>query len=292
MSHKTALVLSWGGCAMAFSTWILFSLLDEYDLRIDDIDMMFVWSAGCSLWMFFLCDRVEERKRDGMEHFVNKNLINPLRFWNIVNLDYFVDDICGKRYGMTTSELQKRSESVPLYIGVTDAHSGEAKVFGAHEWYTSEIIKASMSLPVVCAREVPINWRRYFDGIFSQSPEFLTMQAFARGADNVIVITPSLYSKKNAWYVNAWTYTRSKQFRENQRLYEQKKQELHELYGMPNEWIKESYSWHVLYLWPEQQHTAHGMIDMNLVAVKTSILSGKVHGLWSRYINHFLWRVI
>gem|GEM_PF-5421930 len=47
-----------------------------------------------------------------------------------------------------------------------------------------------MAIGIAYGRKVSIHGEKYIDGLYSQSVEFLTEQAFKKGAKKCIVITP------------------------------------------------------------------------------------------------------
>lgn len=292
MSHKTALVLSGWWCAISFSTGILFSLLDHYHLEDEHIDMVFAWSAWCSLSVFFLCDLIDDRKKRWIDIFDSKELVNPWRLWKIFDIDYLVYEVYKHQFGITSESLQHAADEIPFYMGMTQASSWKATLYEAHDRDTLELVRASMALPVVYGREVPILGKRYFDGVFSQSPEFLIHEAFSHWADDVIVIDPWIYKPKSNYIQQIWTYSRSSEFRNQFYQDEEMRRALHEMYGLPNDGIHTCYDDHILFIAPTKEEFLHTPIDITSVTVKTSILQWKVHWFENDLIRYFLWRVV
>jgi predicted acylesterase/phospholipase RssA len=111
---------------------------------------------------------VSGQPREGVEMYVkdlsNKNFINPLRPWCMVNIDFLVDVVLKKLHPLRIEEFR---EARPLLrIVATDATTGGAVEFTNRDDHVDiyEVLRATAALPALYNKQVRIGERTYVDG--------------------------------------------------------------------------------------------------------------------------------
>jgi len=290
--EKTALIFGWGGCAIAYSTGILFRLIEHYGLKKENIDMILTGSAWSSLGAFFVCDKVEERKKNGIKLFSSKNIVNPLRFRKIMDLDHLLYKVYPKKYNITSELIQKKAKNIDFHIAMTSVATWVATTFEAKERHAIELLRASMAIGIAYGRKVSIHGEKYIDGLYSQSVEFLTEQAFKKGAKKCIVITPRASTTPwRSWddiFTRLRTATRNKKARKQIEKDKEIRWQIFEKYQFPKEWIASCYNNKILHISPITKNFKHEVIDNDIINLQMSVLHGKVDMTINTIIQDFL----
>ncbi len=151
----------------------------------------------------------------------NKRLINPYRFWNILDVDYLVDEVFKKQAPLDLTALHN-SETEYL-IPTTDYETGKIRYFSNRKQDDMfEAIRAGKALPIISKRIVKIKGRMYGDTYASTLTELHMEQAVRRGAEKIIVINNGMATRFAQTTFGLWYYWQTKRFRDRYYKYKER----------------------------------------------------------------------
>jgi predicted patatin/cPLA2 family phospholipase len=129
--------------------------------------------------------------REGVDMYVedlsNRQFINPIRVWKIVDIDYLIDDVLKERHPL---HVQAFRTARPLVrIVATEAESGAAVEFTNRQQDLDvyEVLRATAALPAFYNRRIKLGEREYVDGGVADGLPVL--RALDRPHDLLIVIS-------------------------------------------------------------------------------------------------------
>lgn len=156
------------------------------ELGITDFDFILTGSAGAPSAAYYITKQFDliEKCWDVL---ATKEFVDPLRFWNIVNLNYLVGQVLkGKEYELDTEKLY--SSSIEFQIATLNANTGGLSYFSNHDDVdVIDVIRATLSIPVL-ARSVYIQGVPYNDSFEGSYPWFQIQRARQLGAERFVVI--------------------------------------------------------------------------------------------------------
>jgi len=203
--RKLALIVEGGGMRGVLSAGSLFAL-DLLGCR-NAFDEVYASSAGGVNAAYFLSGQGELGISVYFDDISSLRFANPFRFWKILDVDYVYDHIVP--HVKTLDEHQIRTGRPNLYLGLTDAASGESTMVDikASTHTVAQLLKASSAIPVLYNRTVPIGAGRYVDGGLSDA---LPVARAARdGCTDILLLTtrlPGRISKKPPQWERAIFY--------------------------------------------------------------------------------------
>lgn len=181
---RTALVVHGGGMRSVASCGTV-AALNELGLT-NAFDAVFGVSSGAVNAAYFLSKQAALGVTVYLEDVNNLRFVNFFRFWKMMDLDYFFDDIVLARKKHDAERL--RSHPTELRVIATDAQTADARWFSSKEenvdFYAA--LKASCSLPIVYPGGVKVNGRTYLDGGYWEPIPMLT--AVHEGAFSHILV--------------------------------------------------------------------------------------------------------
>lgn len=155
----------------------------------------------------------------------NRRLINPYRFWNILDVDYLVDEVFKKQAPLDITSLCKAETE--YLIPTTDYLSGRIKYFSnkkRHDIF--EAIRAGKALPIISKRIVKIRGRVYRDTYASTFTELHMEQAVKRGAEKILIINNGRATKFAETTFGFWYWWQHKKFRERYYAYQKRREKI------------------------------------------------------------------
>ena len=127
-------------------------------------DSAYATSAGVINTAHFLSGVGHRKAGTYYQALACRKFINPFRLWKVADVDYVVNDVLKDRIPL---EMGRLLES-PTAFQVTLLEKNTARAEMMHLQSTPEnawpVIKASIAMPVLYNRTVPIGDGRYFDG--------------------------------------------------------------------------------------------------------------------------------
>ena len=196
ITHDTALIVEGGAMRSVFSAGLLDRFLQE---NFDPFDFYIGVSAGASNLAAFLSGT----PRKSLDVYLNLALGGEfidyrrfLRGGHLLDLDWLLATTLSQGL-FDVAAIFARNK--PLYVGVTDLASGEAKYLKAGPYNLAALIKASMALPLFYRGFPEIDGRPMTDGgVADGIPVRLAIRL---GAKRIMVVRSrsSTYRKKDTW---------------------------------------------------------------------------------------------
>lgn len=182
---KPALVVQGGGLRGVYSMGAL-TVLEEHGLR-DAFSLVIGSSAGAINSAYFLSGQACESLSIYYEELASRRFFSPLRPWQMVNVDYLVDEVLKVRHPLDVGEMRRAKAT--LKIVLTDAETARSKVFTdpAPEIDIYELFRATAALPGLYNRRVEIAGRNYIDGGVADLVPL--RHALARSDEAVVLLT-------------------------------------------------------------------------------------------------------
>jgi predicted patatin/cPLA2 family phospholipase len=196
----TGLVVQGGGSRGIYSMGAL-QELQECGLA-NAFDHVFGASAGALNASCLLSGQTEEAVDSYLNDMTTSRFVNWLRFRKIVDVDFLVDQIMTARRGLCVDRILKSPST--LHVVLTDALTRRAHMVTNRDdqvdWV--EVLRATMALPWLYGRAVPLNGRTYLDGCLVEPVPLL--RALAAGCtDILVVLTISPHFRTNpGWLID------------------------------------------------------------------------------------------
>jgi predicted patatin/cPLA2 family phospholipase len=185
--YHVALVIEGGGMRGVVSGGMV-SALEERSL-LQCFDSVHGSSAGACAGAYFIAGQARLGTRIFYEDINNNSFINLKRaalFRPIMNTNFLIDQIM--RYKKRLDVDRIISTSGRLNIVTTEINSGRAYVYNAFrdEKYFFEILKASITVPVIAGSPVMVDGINLVDGALAQ--QVAIPSAVAMGATHILVL--------------------------------------------------------------------------------------------------------
>lgn len=182
-SSPNALVVEGGAMRSIFSAGVLDGFLEKH---FNPFDMYFGVSAGAYNLATYLVGQAGISLRVFSNIATNKHFINYLRFirgGHLLDLDWLTQ-VVQTEYKIDFSNILQPGKS--LYICSTDVQTGQAVFVNPTPFNFTEVIKASMALPLLYRNFPIVNGKAMTDGGVADG--IPVAEAIRRGAKRVLVI--------------------------------------------------------------------------------------------------------
>jgi predicted patatin/cPLA2 family phospholipase len=182
--RKVALVVQGGGMRGVYSMGALAELEDRS--LSDAFDVVIGASAGAVNSAFLLAGQANEGVRIYVDMLSSRKFVFPLRFWKIVDIDYFVDTVLKRLAPLNVQALH--ASPTLLQVILTDADTGGAAIFTNREegYDFFEVVRATAALPSLYNKRIPLGDNWYVDGGIADSVPVL--RAADSGATEVLAV--------------------------------------------------------------------------------------------------------
>jgi predicted patatin/cPLA2 family phospholipase len=196
--RKLALVIE-GGALRGVCSAGGVAALEELGLG-EVFDHVYGTSAGVMNAAYFVAGQAREGIRIYYEDMNRRPIVNPLRFFNILDLDRLFDEvILGSKRLRLDAVLRARSK---LFIAALDASTGTGHLFDAQALGAEDrllaALRAATAVPFLYRRPVVVDGKRFLDaGIVNAFP---VADAVAAGCTDILVLLtrPSGYRRPPA----------------------------------------------------------------------------------------------
>lgn len=189
---NTVLVLEGGGLRGAFVAGALGELA-RCDLRFSHI---FATSAAAASAAYMVAGQIERALEIWRERTHGAQLISPrhlLRGRGLMDIEGLVDVFRGD---LSLDAVGVARSSTALRVAVTNCMTGAADHVAATESNVYELLKATMALPIVYGRVVPVEGVPYIDGGVADAIPLEAALALAPARIIVVATRPNGYRKK------------------------------------------------------------------------------------------------
>ena len=163
---KVALVVQGGGMRGVYSMGAL-RALDRAGLS-NSFDVVLGSSAGAINGAYLLSGQAQDAVEVYVEHLSNRNFIDFVRFWKIVDIDYLVDVALKTKCRLNIPDL--RASPCLLEVIVTNAETGLPEIFtNRDEVDFYEVIRATAAMPGLYNKRIPLAGKYFVDGGLADS---------------------------------------------------------------------------------------------------------------------------
>ena len=164
-------------------------------------DNVYGTSGGAVNAGHFLSGQGEIKADTYYRYLADRRFINPYRFWKMVDIDFFVDDVL-TTFRRLELELIMAS-ATPLWVSVVDFNSSQPMILHAQsgEYPLLQVMKAAVALPVLYNKLVALGDLRCFDAGFCNP--FPLDAAFRHRNSHVLVLLAkgqSYVSSPKTWW--------------------------------------------------------------------------------------------
>ena len=204
--RKLALVIEGGALRGVCSAGGVVAL--EHLGLTDVFDHVYGTSAGVMNASYFIAGQAGLGIRIYYEDMNRREIVNPWRFWNILDLDrLFAQAILGAKRLNLGAVLRARSK---LFIAALEADTGQGRLFDAQELGSEkrvlEALRAATAVPLLYNRPTSVDGRRCLDaGIVNTFP---VGDAVAAGCTDILVMLtrPIGYRRPQAGRFTRWLF--------------------------------------------------------------------------------------
>ena len=182
--RKLAIVMSGGGMQCVYGAGVLTALAEHY--HITDPDILIAASGSASSAAYYLAKQYEKISLTWIALSQDPKFISMLKR-PIVNVDYLVDEILGKRQTLDYKRMQK--SKTKLLFPVLRARDGALTYLKAPKnMNILKEIRATLAAPVVFGKKVKIRGRYYIDGAYGPTVHDYMYRAVKEKAKTIIAI--------------------------------------------------------------------------------------------------------
>lgn len=278
-----AIILTGGGMKATYSVGAVISLIEDFGIKNPQIILTGSASAGTA--SYYTSGQFDGIGKIWSELLSTKKLINPLRFWKILDIDYLIDFVFKKQCPLKEQKVYD-SETKEI-IFVTNSKTGKLKSFSNKDGENIfELMRATKAIPFVYGKEIEIRKEKYIDTyISSLGINFKIQRAIQEGAKNILVLSHlnidenyhALFNGKfNENLFNLWLDFKGSRFKRNYQNQWKLDQQRH-IYGGAN----------IFKITPETK-VKTGMLDNNNRRMKNSIFQGYIETRENEGLKEFL----
>ncbi len=159
-------------------------------------DRVYACSAGAVNAAYFLSNQGEAGISVYFDSLNNRNFLNPLRVWKIVDVSYAYDYVVSVQKPLDESAI--RASGTRFFVSATNVQTGKSEYIDVNQSRSSvpDILKASSALPVLYNAVVEIDGLLLVDGGISSTTPIA--RAIADGCTDILVLStrPPIYECK------------------------------------------------------------------------------------------------
>jgi len=158
---RPALIVQGGGMRAIYSMAAL-AVLEDHGLR-DAFSMVLGSSAGVLNSAYFLAGQARESISIYTEVLTTRGVIKPWRLWRVIDVDRMIDVTLKRHHPIDHDAL---AAAPPLHAVLADAETAAPQVVCHPDdgFDVYEIFRATVAIPLLYNRKVPLGEQRYVDG--------------------------------------------------------------------------------------------------------------------------------
>lgn len=182
----TAIVCSGGGMRSPHGGGFLYALATQLGITAPDI--MIGSSGGAGNVFYFSAGQYEGIKRIWTQLLSTPRFISPLRFWRMMDINYFIDTVCKNQEPLDIPKLS--SSAINWFVPIEEYDTGRTHYVSAKDALDPfEVLRATTALPVFFGGKIQIAGNRYIDGELGAILQDHVTQALRQGAKRILVLT-------------------------------------------------------------------------------------------------------
>lgn len=212
MKEKLAIVASGGGMRAVYTAGLMLALAEVYKIKPD----LLIGSSGSAGTMtYFTSGQYQSIRNIWLSRLSSRKFINPWRFWNIIDVDYLVDQVFFKDDPLDVQALH--NSPIDLLIGATERKTGLIHYFSNRDRVNfNNVLKASKCWPIFSRRPaILVEGKEYFDSWISADVFSHIRMAISKGANKILAVRTE--GREVNWLENiickCWYVTRSREFK-------------------------------------------------------------------------------
>ncbi len=192
---KTGLVVEGGGMRGSHSCGVLMAMVKKGLIHFDVVAGV---SAGACTSAFLVSGQFDILPLIWTKHLYGDKFIkyrNLARRKSVMDLDYLIDEVFGKRQPLDVKAIQK--SNTRFYITATNCETGQATYFDNHHPELLKALKSSSAIPIAYRQPVVIGGKHYMDG--GLSDPIPIQKVIHEGCQKIYVVLtrPAGYRKKD-----------------------------------------------------------------------------------------------
>lgn len=205
--NKFSVVMSGGGMKCCWSAGFLLGLAAEGLVPTSIIAKS--GSAGTAAYLS--SGQVGSVRKIWVDYLSGNRFINFWRFGKIIDIDYLVDDVCGKEEKIDFVKL--RESNIKIIIPAYNATLRKTEYFSNHD-LSPLVFKATNAVPMIYGSKVMMGEFQYFDvptsayGIMNDCKDFLNKKVILIDAWNTNLISSSISNFVNRDVIRDFTKDR------------------------------------------------------------------------------------
>jgi len=188
MEKKLAIVASGGGMKCSYGAGAVVALGKFFEVRPD---IFVAGSGGSGGLSFYASEQYDSIQNIWTNLITGKRFINKRRLSKIANVDYLIDDVFKVQDPLNAEAVM--NSGIDCRIAVTNAETGKVEHFSPLECDVFELMRASMAMPLVYGKKIPLNGNLYHDSYASSFLGLNLEKAISLGAKKIIAINNSRF---------------------------------------------------------------------------------------------------
>lgn len=187
MKPKLAIIVSWGWTKCAWEVGVMLCLAEKYNITAPDILIAASWGSGT--WSYYVAQQYDSMRNIWNNLLSVKKLVDPWRFWEIMDIDYLVDDILQKQDALHADKVY--SASTHYLIPALHAETANVHYFSNKDHIDIfKVMKASMAIPIAFKMNphIIIDGQPYCDSIITSKPRLHIAKAIELWAKKILII--------------------------------------------------------------------------------------------------------
>jgi predicted patatin/cPLA2 family phospholipase len=210
MSNKTAIIMSGGGMTCSYGVGAILALIEEYNLTKPDI--VIAGSGNAGTLAYYVAEQYGSIRNIWSNLLSTKKFINLLRIWNVIDIDYLIDEVFRKQ---DILDVKKIYDSKMIYlIPTTNIETGNVEYFSnKNNDDIFEALRATKAMPILFRHKVCINGGKYCDSYASISVKRNALKAISLGATKIIIIDNDRFNFVNYLFLSIRFKFKNKEFK-------------------------------------------------------------------------------
>lgn len=228
MTKKLAIITSWWWMKCSWQVGALLCLAERFHITSPDILISASGSSGT--WSYYVAKQYDSMRNIWSHLLSVKKMVNPRRFWKLIDIDYLIDSVFGKQDRLFLDRIYQ--SSTKYLIPALCADTGKVVYFSNTERADiCQAMRASMAMPIAFKMNprVEVDGMSCCDSMLTTNPMTHIAKAVEMWAKKILVIDVLAPKRRGVQYFlfALWVLFHGKRFKKNYFDLVQKYQEYH-----------------------------------------------------------------